>query len=305
MPTTLDQRVKSWIESSLRGKARVRWAHHMPAATSSRMDAIEVEREGQRVELVLRRFNDRKWLGIEPDLVAHEAAALAWASNVSIPVPTLVAFDAEGADCGVPATLTTKLPGAVQLKPENLSPWLFEMAAAALEIHRLDADGFPWTYRRYNAKSRLEVPEWSHAPDGWHTAIEVVNAPPPRSRECFIHRDYHPTNVLWADDKVSGVVDWVNACRGPAGIDVAWCRHNLANLYHVDVADEFLDAYIGIAGVEFTYEPYWDLMTVVELLPGPPTMYPGWKAEGFPPISDEEMIERVDHYVSSVVARLW
>jgi hypothetical protein len=103
---------------------------------------------------------------------------------------------------------------------------------------------------------------------------------------------------------VSAVVDWVNACRGPAGIDVAWCRHNLANLHSVAISDDFLTAYAAAAGREFEYDPYWDLMSVVELLPGPPTMYEGWRAAGVPPISNAIMRERVDNYVASVIARL-
>jgi aminoglycoside phosphotransferase (APT) family kinase protein len=276
----------------------------MPAATSSRLDAIDLIVNGKRVQLVLRRFDDKQWLGLEPDLVAHEAAALAWASNVGVAVPTLVAFDPDGSQSGIPATLTTRVPGSPQLRPRDRSVWVSGMAAAAVEIHRIDADGFPWTYRRYNAKDRLDVPRWSKERDAWRSAIELVNGPAPRTRECFVHRDYHPSNILWRHDAVSGVVDWVNACRGPAGIDVAWCRHNLANLYSVEVADEFLDAYVAIAGSDFTYDPFWDLMSVVEMLPGPPTMYGGWRAEGFPSISDDVMRERVDRYVASVVARL-
>jgi hypothetical protein len=110
--------------------------------------------------------------------------------------------------------------------------------------------------------------------------------------------------VLWSNGRVSGVVDWVNACRGPAGIDVAWCRHNLANLHGLPVADDFLAAYIEAAGSDFDYDPYWDLMSVVELLPGPPSMYEGWRAGGVPSISNAVMRERVDLYVASLVARL-
>ena len=261
--------------------------------------------DGKRVQLVLRRFTDKQWLKLEPDLVAHEAAALAWASNANVPVPTLLAFDSDGRDSGgAPATLTSMLPGAPQLRPDDMAHWLAGMAAAALEIHRLDADGFPWTYRRYNAGTELEVPGWSRKPDAWYRAIDIVNSEPPRARECFIHRDFHPSNVLWADDKVTGVVDWVNACRGPVGIDIAWCRHNLANLYGVEVADDFLEAYSRLAGFEYVYDPFWDLMTVVELLPGPPTMYAGWVAEGFPYISTDVLAERLDQYVASVVSRL-
>ncbi len=119
-----------------------------------------------------------------------------------------------------------------------------------------------------------------------------------------MHRDYHPSNVLWWNGRISGVVDWVNGCRGPAGIDVAWCRHNLANLHGVSAADDFLSAYFAAAGSEFEYDPYWDLMSVVELLPGPPSMYEGWRASGLPDISGALLRERVDLYVASVVARL-
>src|SRR3954469_6388407 len=171
MPTELDQRVKNWIVASLRADARVRWAHHMPAATSSRLDAIDLIVNGKRVQLVLRRFDDKQWLGLEPDLVAHEAAALAWASNVGVALPTLVAFDPGGSQSGIPATLTTRVPGSPQLRPRDRAVWVSGMAAAAVEIHRIDADGFPWTYRRYNAKARLDVPRWSKERDAWRSAI--------------------------------------------------------------------------------------------------------------------------------------
>ena len=196
------------------------------------------------------------------------------------------------------------LRGEVVLRPENWTEWLQGLAHAAAQIHRVEADGFPWTYRRYNDRAVLAVPQWSKQPEAWKAAIEVVQEPAPPYSECFVHRDYHPSNVLWWNGRISGVVDWVNGCRGPAGIDVAWCRHNLANLHGLLAAEEFLSAYIAAAGATFEYHPYWDLMSVVELLPGPPTMYEGWRASGVPEIGDALMRERVDLYVASVVARL-
>jgi aminoglycoside phosphotransferase (APT) family kinase protein len=196
------------------------------------------------------------------------------------------------------------LRGVVVLLPQDWSEWIKGLAHAAAQIHRVDAAGFRWKYRRYNDRVSLHVPQWSQQPDAWRKAIDVVQGAAPSYRECFVHRDYHPSNVLWSNGRVSGVVDWVNACRGPAGIDVAWCRHNLANLHGVSVADDFLAAYIEAAGSDFEYDPYWDLMSVVELLPGPPSMYEGWRAVGVPNISNAVMRERVDLYVVSVVARL-
>jgi len=196
------------------------------------------------------------------------------------------------------------MPGEVVLQPANRDEWLQGLAGAATKIHRVDAAGFPWSYRRYNEGESLLVPAWSKHPEVWKRALDVVHGPAPSFRSCFVHRDYHPSNVLWSSGRVSGIVDWVNGCRGPAGIDVAWCRHNLANLHGVSTADDFLAAYIVAAGSDFNYDPYWDLMSVVELLPGPPSMYEGWRAAGFPGISNTIMRERVDAYLASVVARL-
>ena len=298
----LSHNVRSWIEDAAEG--RVTSVAVLPGATSSLLHSIEIESNGQRRSLVLRRFTNEVWVRQEPDIAVREAASLQQATRAGLPAPQLVATDRDGSYCGVPATLVTMLPGEVVLRPTNWNEWIKGLAHAAAQIHRVDAAGFRWKYRRFNDGDALAVPLWSTRPKVWKKAIDVVQGPTPSYRECFVHRDYHPSNVLWSKGRVTGVVDWVNGCRGPAGIDVAWCRHNLANLHGVSVADDFLAAYIGAAGSEFAYDPYWDLMSVVELLPGPPSMYEGWRANGVPHISDAVMRERVDLYVASLVARL-
>jgi aminoglycoside phosphotransferase (APT) family kinase protein len=294
--------VTGWIQNAAEG--RVISATILAGATSSLVHTVEVERDGARRRLVLRRFVNEDWVRQEPDVAVREAASLKHAAKAGLPAPELVALDADGTECGVPATLVSKLPGKVILEPSDWKQWLQGLAGSATRIHRVDAGGFPWKYRRYNDGVALTVPPWSRRPEAWKKAIEIVEGKAPAYRECFVHRDYHPNNVLWDSGRVTGIVDWVNGCRGPAGIDVAWCRHNLANLHGVSVADDFLTAYIAEAGSEFEYDPYWDLMSVVELLPGPPSMYEGWRAGGVPSISNALMRERVDDYVKSVVARL-
>ena len=298
----LSHNVRSWIETAAAG--RVISVAVLPGATSSALHRVEVERNGKGLSLVLRRFTNDEWVRAEPDVAVREAASLQHATRAGLAAPELVATDRDGSYCGVPATLVTLIQGGVVLLPSDWKEWIEGLAHAAAQIHRIDAAGFRWKYRRYNDRDSLQVPKWSQQPDAWRKAIDVVQGVAPSYRECFVHRDYHPSNVLWSNGRVSGVVDWVNACRGPAGIDVAWCRHNLANLHGVPVADDFLAAYIEVAGSDFRYNPYWDLMSVVELLPGPPMMYEGWRAGGVPGISKAVMQERVDRYVASLVARL-
>jgi aminoglycoside phosphotransferase (APT) family kinase protein len=298
----LSENSRSWIEDAT--AARVTSVSVLPGATSSLLHAVEVDGPGGKRSLVLRRFVNQKWVKEEPDVAVREAMSLQHAARAGLPEPELIALDARGEHCGVPATLVTRLEGNVVLEPTDRKQWLRGLAETAARIHRVDAAGFRWKYRRYNDGASLAVPRWSKQPKAWAKAIEIVEGPPHSYSECFVHRDYHPSNVLWQTGRVSGVVDWVNGCRGPAGIDVAWCRHNLANLRGVSVADEFLAAYVAEAGSEFKYDPYWDLMSVVELLPGPPSMYEGWRASGVANISNTVMRERVDEYVASVVARL-
>jgi aminoglycoside phosphotransferase (APT) family kinase protein len=298
----LSENTRRWIESTT--SARVVSVAVLPGATSSLLHVVEIESPTGRCSLVLRRFVNKKWVKEEPDVAVHEGLSLQHATRAGLQAPELIALDKDGTHCGVPATVVARIPGSVVLEPTDRTSWLRGLAASAARIHRVDAAGFRWKYRRYNDGQALAVPRWSKQQDAWKKAIEIVEGASHSYSECFVHRDYHPSNVLWQNGRVSGIVDWVNGCRGPAGIDVAWCRHNLASLHGVSVADEFLTAYIAEAGSEFQYDPYWDLMSVVELLPGPPSMYEGWRASGIPNISDTVMRERVDDYVKSVVARL-
>ncbi len=298
----LSENSRRWIEGVT--GARVISVAVLPGATSSLLHAVEVEGATGRRSLVLRRFVNDKWVKAEPDVAVREGMSLQHAARAGLPVPELIAVDAKGEHCGVPATLVSRLEGSVVLEPTDRKQWLRGLAQSAARIHRVDAAGFRWKYRRYNEGATLTLPRWSKQQDAWAKAIEIVEGPPRSYSECFVHRDYHPSNVLWKNDRVSGVVDWVNGCRGPAGIDVAWCRHNLAELHGVSVADEFLAAYVAEAGSEFQYDPYWDLMSVIELLPGPPSMYEGWRASGVPTISATALREHVDEYVASVVGRL-
>jgi len=290
-----------WVADSVGAGATIRAVSPLAGATSSLLHSIEVIYQGRVVKTVLRQFVDADWLAVEPDLARHEAASLNKAASANVPTPTLIAYDEKGDVCSMPSTLVTLLPGAVDLKPADFDHWLRGMAAALRCVHKIEAVDFPWEYFPYNDLAQLQVPDWSAFPEHWAKAIEIVQGPIPRARECFIHRDYHPNNVLWQGSRISGVVDWVNACRGAPGIDVGWCRQNLAGLYGVAAADRFLEAYLTEAGADFEYHPFWDLITLIEHLPGPPGIYPGWPAFGINHLDEELVRARIDDYLTNLI----
>ena len=74
----------------------------------------------------------------------------------------------------------------------------------------------------------------------------------------FLHRDFHPGNLLWNEGMLSGVVDWPFSCRGPQGVDVAHARWNLALVDGVVAADQFLSAYRDLEPA-YSHHPWWDI----------------------------------------------
>src|SRR5207253_1288634 len=141
--------------------------------------------------VVLRRFVDEAWVRREPDLAIREGVSLQHASRAGLPAPTLIAVDATGEHCGTPATLVEKIPGEVILEPKDPKHWVRSLAGSAAQIHRVEASGFRWKYRRYNDREALAVPSWSKQQGAWRKAIEIVTGPMRPYAECFVHRDYH------------------------------------------------------------------------------------------------------------------
>jgi hypothetical protein len=66
--------------------------------------------------------------------------------------------------------------------------------------------------------------------------------------------------------KLTGIVDWASASWGPAAVDSAHMRWNLAVTYGLDAADEFLRRHLSLSSQASDDQPYWDLVTVLDSL---------------------------------------
>jgi Ser/Thr protein kinase RdoA (MazF antagonist) len=294
----------AWIADAVGADTTIESVRALAGGTSTHMHAVETVRRGRRLRLVIRRFLNTEWLRERPDLVLRTASNLRLAARADVPTPELIALDETGEACDVPAVLATHLPGRVVLEPDDMDRWLRGLAEAAVAVHAVDPGDHRWTYFNYNDVACLQVPDWSRVPRLWERAIEIVNDPWPDSPVRFIHRDHHQANVLWDGGRVSGVVDWVNACRGPASFDLAHCRWNLSGLHGVEAADGLLDAYESITGGRGEYDPFWDLMALIECLPGPLDVYDGWTALGVRGLTPALLMQRADDYLTSVLARM-
>ncbi len=74
-------------------------------------------------------------------------------------------------------------------------------------------------------------------------------------------------------------------------------------MYGVEIADRFLFHCQASMRAYWAYDPFWDLMTFIELLPGPPSVYPPWPDFGLPHLTAALMAERNEHYLVSLLNR--
>jgi aminoglycoside phosphotransferase (APT) family kinase protein len=293
----LGPEVEQWVRKHIAESGPIRF-EPLRGATSSAVYAVT----GAGVaRWVLRLFTDHDWLGREADLADHETAALTHAERAGLPAPRFIA-QATRAECGHPALLMTHLPGQVDLRPRRRRAWIQRLADTLARIHQTGTDSFGWWYTSWSPHGDVAMPAWFDDEALWLRVREVETVQPSLPSPTFLHRDYHPANVIWLDGAVSGVVDWVNACIGPAGVDVAHCRINLALMHGIEYADDFLGAYVVAVG-GYEHDPHWDVDAAMSWGLSDPAYYPPWRDFGLRQISPGVLRDRMRTFLDHAVAR--
>jgi Ser/Thr protein kinase RdoA (MazF antagonist) len=235
----------------------LRWKR-LPGASTSAVHRL-VLADGSFA--VLRRYVWPWVLEDEPETPQREIEALRFARRNELPTPQVLAVDADGTSVGdgVPALVMSLVPGRAVPSPD-----LHALATVAAGIHAIDASTFAHRYFPWYRGALTDAPPGSTDRQLWRRAIEIWHTQMPAYRLGFLHRDFHPGNVLWKGDLAS-VVDWASGCAGPWGCDVAHCRDNLIGLSGFDDADRFLRRYREVTGAD--YDPYWEIASVLEHSP--------------------------------------
>ncbi len=260
----------AWIRRAIGPAARVVRIEALPASSTAKHRVEVALADGSAQRLLLRRYHDAARLAEDPWYVpAHDARVLELLAGTDGPAPRLHAADLAGAVCEVPALLESWLRGAPAWRPDDLERYLARAAETLVAIHavRLSPGVALPRYAPYNAGVRPVSPPCSTRHGLWERVADVLDAPWPAHRATFIHRDYHPGNVLWDGARVAGVVDWSTAAWGPPGIDLARMRVNLASALGRVAAERFAALYVAAGGDPSARGAYWDLLDAADLLP--------------------------------------
>jgi aminoglycoside phosphotransferase (APT) family kinase protein len=252
-----------WVQRSL--GVTVQRVRACKGGSSSAIHVLHVSDAGGDRAVVLRRYVRPRVIEEEPDIVARETRVLGLLTGGDVTTPDVLAADATGNEAGVPAVLMTHLVGRVDWAPHDLESWLHRLAEVLPAIHAMPiglADGVrPFT--PYEPRS-WDPPEWFRDRSVWERGLAVFHGPRLDDEQVFIHRDYHPGNVLWRRGRVSGVIDWPDASIGPRAADVWHCRANLLGHFDIEVADRFLKLWLDLTGAD--YHPWTEAVMLIDAI---------------------------------------
>jgi aminoglycoside phosphotransferase (APT) family kinase protein len=292
---------RSWVAKQLPSGRNVRESTALRGGWSSQMRRLTLD---DGTGLVLRSFVKPFYRRHASGLLAREASVLTLlAPYEDVPTPELRAVDATAEHCDHPSLLMSSLPGGVRVDEEDLDRRIDLLARQLARIHAVVPADRPRTYQAWTSPERVRTPRGAL----WERAVDVIRREPPAYEGCFLHRDFHPGNVLFdgAGDtlRISGVVDWVETSWGPADLDVAHCSTALALLHGEAYGLGFrarYEAHGGRRPADAESHLYWRLLDALAYSPDAEKLAVPWRELGRTDLTPELLGERLTAYVTGL-----
>ncbi|MFE6905698.1 phosphotransferase family protein [Streptomyces erythrochromogenes] len=302
---------RSWVEKELAGAERIEGVVRLRGGWTSQMRRLDLHGPGGRRSLVLRSFVKPFYVRHAEGLLTREANVLRLLGATDVPAATLMAVDATAQSCDHPSLLMSLLPGAVRLDDQGSEERAALLARQLVGIHRLPvtASQRPRAYQAWTSPERVTPPAATERPELWRRAVDVIRQDPPAHQGRFLHRDFHPGNVLFAgtgaDLRISGVVDWVETSWGPADLDVAHCATALALLHGVPAGMGFADRYVAAGGSldDGTAHLYWRLLDALAFAPDAEKVAVPWRELGRVDLTAGVLTQRLEGYIEALFER--
>ncbi|WP_413471552.1 phosphotransferase family protein [Streptomyces sp. MB09-02B] len=298
---------RAWVAEQLPAGRSVRNSTDLRGGWTSRMRRLELD---DGTDLVLRSFVKPFFRLHAPGLLRREADMLTLlARHDDIPAPLLHAVDPRAELADHPSLLMSLVPGTVRVSEDaDLESRLDLLAGLLARIHAVVPEERPRTYQAWTSPERVTT---AGGPL-WERAVDVIRREAPAYEGCFLHRDFHPGNVLFTgagargDLRIGGVVDWVETSWGPADLDVAHCSTAVALLYGAAYGTGFRARYEARGGRPLSRDrdhAYWLLLDALAYAPDAEKLAGPWRELGRTDLTPEVLGARLEAYVSGVVER--
>ncbi|MGC0315951.1 phosphotransferase family protein [Kitasatospora acidiphila] len=303
---------RAWVGKQLGAGESLVGAERLRGGWTSQMRRLHVSGPDGRRALVLRSFVKPFYVQHADGLLSREAAVMRLLGGTDVPAAVLVDVDSTAMYCDHPSLLMSLLPGTVRVHDHGAEQRADLLAAQLLRIHQVEvnAETRPRTWQAWTSPERVRLPESTARPDLWQRAVDVIRQDPPAYQACFLHRDFHPGNVLFEGDedevRISGVVDWVETSWGPADLDVAHCSTALALLHGVPLGMSFADRYLAAGGrlaEQRAAQLYWRLIDALAFAPDAEKVAVPWRELGRTDLTPALLTSRLEEYLLAILKR--
>ncbi|MGV9846374.1 phosphotransferase family protein [Streptomyces fungicidicus] len=309
----LTDTTRVWVQKALMAGERVEDVVRLRGGWTSQMRRLDIAGPAGRRSLVLRSFVKPFFVRHAEGLLNREADILTLLADTAVPAAELVAVDATARHCDHPSLLMSLLPGTVRMDDEGADERAGLLAGQLAGVHRVPVTGAarPRRYQAWTSAERVTPPVDTRRPELWRHAVDVIRRDPPEYRGVFLHRDFHPGNVLFSDEagespRISGVVDWVETSWGPADLDVAHCSTALALLHGVPAGMRFADRYTAAGGIlaeDGRAHLHWRLLDALAFAPDAEKVAVPWRELGRTDLTAGVLADRLETYVAALLER--
>ena len=250
------------FERSASGRSRATWF-------------VEVERGGERVDLVLRRdTGDGPLSGTEIDL-RRESEIYRALEGTDVLIPRLVAVAPDGG-----AVLVERSRGeenVTTLSGDDRAALAESFIAALSTLHDVDPSTLPLPPHDGRDPARADVELWRRIfeqhvtrPAPWvRYAFDWLHrhAPLPAERAVLCHGDVGPGNFLFEGTQVTAILDWEFAHVGDPMDDLAWLTIRGGLLQPFGDLTAMLRSYTEHTGIKVDADRvrYYQLLVLVRM----------------------------------------
>lgn len=239
--------------------------------------------------------------------IMTEVRALQLAAQAGMPAPRVLAYD-DGTAAQAPLILMGCVPGSSLIPVEPETARLAALGAMAARLHAVPLEPSADLPLRRQPIADVDFAELRRAHEPRELlergAAVLAATGPTADRRVFVHGDLWHGNTLWADGRLTALLDWDSAGAGDPGVDLGSLRLDAAICYGPEMAACVLAGWEAEAGRAASHVAYWDL---VAALATPPDM--GWFPEaiseqGRPDLDQDTVLTRRDLFLSQALRQL-
>jgi aminoglycoside phosphotransferase (APT) family kinase protein len=186
------------------------------------------------------------------------------------------------------------IDGEPNLNPIDLQSHLQQYARHLAAVHKIEHQNLKLDFLPKQKAKTLDQPEVMRLDldeDKIRAALESVDPIEQSNPPVLRHGDFWPGNLLWKDQKITGIIDWEDARIGEPLADLAIARLDILWVYGIEAMHTLTDLYQSEMNLNLSDLWYWDLHAALRPIDDFERMAPAYPHLGREDVTVESMTE--------------